>query len=154
MNLSTSYMGLPLNGPLVVSASPLSCDLDNIRRMEQYGAGAVVLWSLFEEQLKHDASQLDFYLQYGTERFAESLTYFPSISEYHLDSELYLEHIAAAKQAVSIPIIGSLNGISPRRMDRVCPKDRAGRRGRPGTQRVLYSNRSGRRWPESRTGLP
>lgn len=113
MNLSTRYMGLRLSGPLVVSASPLSCDLDNIRRMEQCGAGAVVLWSLFEEQLKHDANQLDFYLQYGTERFAESLTYFPAISEYHLDSELYLEHIATAKQAVSIPIIGSLNGVSP-----------------------------------------
>ncbi len=112
MDLSTTYMGLKLSSPLVPSASPLSRDLDNLRRMADAGAGAVVLWSLFEEQIQHDARELDFYMQYGTERFAESLTYFPRPAEFHLAPEQYLKHVAAAKAAVKIPIIASLNGIS------------------------------------------
>ncbi len=112
MDLTTDYMGLSLSGPLVPSASPLSQSISNIRQMEDSGAGAVVLWSLFEEQIAHDAEQLEHYLHYGADRWAESLTYFPSEKEYHLGPDAYLDHIARAKAAVDIPIIASLNGIS------------------------------------------
>ncbi|MFW6062459.1 MAG: dihydroorotate dehydrogenase-like protein [Planctomycetota bacterium] len=112
MDLTTTYMGLKLNSPIVPSASPLSRDLANIKQMEDAGAGAVVLWSLFEEQIQHDAEELEFYLHYGTNRFAESLTYFPEPSEYHMPSEQYLQHIGKAKAAVDMPVIASLNGIS------------------------------------------
>jgi dihydroorotate dehydrogenase (fumarate) len=113
MDLSTTYMGLDLAGPLVPSASPLSRDVDAIRRMADAGAAAVVLWSLFEEQLQHEAAELDFYLEYGADRFAESLSYFPPMAEYRLGPDEYLRHIAKAKQAVDIPVIASLNGVSP-----------------------------------------
>ncbi|MFW6133574.1 MAG: dihydroorotate dehydrogenase-like protein [Planctomycetota bacterium] len=114
MDLSTTYMHLELPTCLVPSASPLSRDLGNIRRMEDAGAGAVVLWSLFEEQVEHEAAELEHYLQYGADRFAESLTYFPQPQEFHLEPDQYLEHIRRAKEAVDIPIIGSLNGVSNR----------------------------------------
>ena len=112
MDLKTTYIGLELTSPLVVSACPISSRIDNLRRMEEAGAAAVVLWSLFEEQVEHDASQLEFYLQYGTERFAESLTYFPKPKEYRTGPQQYLDYIRQAKQAVKIPIIASLNGLS------------------------------------------
>ncbi len=112
MDLSTKYMGLSLRSPLVLSASPLSRKLDSIKRAEDAGAGAVVLWSLFEEQIEHDAEELDYYLHYGADRFAESLSYFPQVSEFHLGPDQYLEHISRAKKAVEVPIIASLNGVS------------------------------------------
>ena len=112
MDLSTNYLGLTLRSPLAVSSCPLAHELHNLRRMEDAGAGAVVLWSLFEEQIEHDAKEVDFYLEYGTERFAESITYFPKPHEYKYDSEQYLEYIAKAKKTVDIPIIASLNGVS------------------------------------------
>jgi dihydroorotate dehydrogenase (fumarate) len=112
MDLSTTYMGLRLANPLVVSASPISMDLATIRRAEDSGAAAIVLSSLFEEQIKHEAEELDFYLQYGSDRWAESLTYFPRQSEYKLAPDQYLDYIAKARKAIGIPVIGSLNGIS------------------------------------------
>lgn len=112
MDLTTTYLGLKLRSPLVVSASPLSEDVDNIKRMEDAGASAVVLYSLFEEQLRHDRLELNHNLQQGTESFAESLTYFPEPDEFRLGPEEYLKHIAAAKKATQIPIIASLNGSS------------------------------------------
>lgn len=112
MNLATNYMGLKLSSPLVVSASPLPRSLDNLRQMEASGASAVVLWSLFEEQIEHEARELDYYLHYGTERFAESLTYFPQVETFHLAGDQYVEHVTKARQAVNIPIIASLNGVS------------------------------------------
>ncbi len=112
MDLSTTYMGLSLASPLVPSASPLSMDLDNLRRMEDAGAGAVVLASLFEEQIAHDADELEHYLTYGTERFAESLTYFPQVDDFRTGAEEYLEYVAKAREAVDIPVIASLNGVS------------------------------------------
>jgi dihydroorotate dehydrogenase (fumarate) len=112
MDLTTNYLGLQLRSPLVISASPLSEDVDNIRHMEDAGAAAVVLYSLFEEQLRQDRLELNQNLQQGTESFAESLTYFPDAGEYHLGPEEYLKHIAAAKKATHIPIIASLNGSS------------------------------------------
>ena len=111
-DLSTTYLGLSLKNPLVVSASPLSEDVGNIRRMEDAGAAAVVLHSLFEEQISLESHELDRYLSYGTESFAESLTYFPEMRTYNLGPEGYLEHVRRAKAAVKIPIIGSLNGVS------------------------------------------
>ncbi|HUA14600.1 MAG TPA: dihydroorotate dehydrogenase-like protein [Verrucomicrobiae bacterium] len=110
MDLSTKYLGLKLQSPLVVSASPLSRDIDGISRLEEAGASAVVLYSLFEEQLRQEEADLDYHLQEGTESFAESLTYFPRAGEFHTGPEGYLEHIRKAKKAVHIPVIASLNG--------------------------------------------
>ena len=112
MDLTTKYLGLKLRSPLVVSASPLSEEIDNIKRMEDAGAAAVVLYSLFEEQLRQDRLEMNQNLQQGTESFAESLTYFPEPNEFKLGPEEYLKHIAAAKKATRIPIIASLNGSS------------------------------------------
>ncbi len=112
MDLSTTYLGLRLKNPLVPSASPLSRTLDGIKLMEDAGAAAIVMYSLFEEQIHHEAAELDHYLSYGTQSFAEALTYFPESAEYNLGPDEYIEHIRKAKEAVDIPIIGSLNGIS------------------------------------------
>ncbi len=108
-DLSTTYLGLKLRTPLVASASPLSHELSGIRRLEDAGASAIVLFSLFEEQLREDASQLEDRLSAGTESYAESLSYFPKGSEFHLGPAGYLNHIRRAKEAVKIPIIASLN---------------------------------------------
>ena len=110
VDLRTTYLGLILNSPLVVSASPLSRDLDSICRLEEAGASAIVLYSLFEEQLRQEEADLDYHLNAGTESFAESLTYFPQPSEFQTGPEGYLEHIRKAKSSVRIPIIASLNG--------------------------------------------
>jgi len=112
MDLTTTYLGLKLRTPLVPSASPLSEDIDNIKHMEDAGASAVVLHSLFEEQLRQDRAELAHNLEQGTESFAEALTYFPEPETFHLGPEEYLKHIARAKKAVRIPIIASLNGSS------------------------------------------
>ncbi len=112
IDLSTSYLGLTLRSPLVASAGPLCESLDNIRRMEDAGAGAVVLHSLFEEQITLESQQLDQHLSHGTESFAESLTYFPDMRDYNLGPDAYLDHVRRAKAAVGIPVIGSLNGVS------------------------------------------
>jgi len=112
MDLSTNYLGLKLRTPLVPAASPLSEEIDTIKQMEDSGASAVVLYSLFEEQLRQESVELASHLQHGTESFAEALTYFPEPEEFRLGQEEYLKHIAKAKQAVRIPIIASLNGSS------------------------------------------
>jgi dihydroorotate dehydrogenase (fumarate) len=105
-------MGLPLRSPLVASSSPLSRDIDNIKKMEEFGAAAVVLHSLFEEQLREEAEELDDRLNQGTNSFAEALSYFPRMETFHLGPDEYLTHIEKAKEAVQIPIIASLNGAS------------------------------------------
>lgn len=112
MDLTTEYMGLKLKNPLVVSASPLSQTLDNFRRLEDAGASAVVVYSLFEEQITRDAKNLDQHLTQGTDSFAESLSFFPTPDEFVLGPEEYLDHIRKAKAMVGIPIIASLNGHS------------------------------------------
>jgi len=112
MDLSTTYIGLKLRTPLVPSASPLSEDVDNIKRMEDAGASAVVLPSLFEEQLRHDRLELHHRLEQGSFSFPEALTYFPEPVEFRLGPEEYLTQIARAKQTVKIPVIASLNGAS------------------------------------------
>ena len=110
MNLSTKYLGMVLRTPLVPSASPLSNGLDNVRRMEDAGAAAVVFHSLFEEHITQEQHELHHHLTHGTESYAEALTYAPDLGELQLGPETYLQEIASAKEAVSIPIIASLNG--------------------------------------------
>jgi len=110
IDLGTTYLGMHLRTPLVASASPLSQELDGIRHLEDAGASAVVLYSLFEEQLKQEASELEYHLSAGSESFAESLTYFPQPSEFRTGPEAYLNHIRKTKETVDIPIIASLNG--------------------------------------------
>ena len=113
MKLNTHYLGLDLSSPIVPSASPLSESLDSIRAMEDYGAGAVVLYSLFEEQIEHESHELDHYLTAATDSFAESLNFFPDMNTHQTGPDRYLEHIRKARSAVDIPIIASLNGASP-----------------------------------------
>ena len=110
IDFSTQYLGLKLSGPLVVSSTPLSESLDNLKRMEDAGASAVVLTSLFEEQLLLESRALDEDLSRGTESFAESLDYLPDLKDYRMTHEVYLEYLRKAKQAAGIPILASLNG--------------------------------------------
>jgi dihydroorotate dehydrogenase (fumarate) len=114
MDLATSYMGLPLRNPFVASASPLSEHLDTIRRLEDHGAGAIVMFSLFEEQIRHDRDALEHFLELGSESFGEALTYFPDVADYDVGPAQYLELLQKASDAVDIPIIASLNGVTAR----------------------------------------
>ena len=111
-DLSTTYLGLTLKNPLVVSASPLSHKIPMVQYLEECGAAAIVMYSLFEEQITHESQELDHYLERGTHSYAESLSYFPDLDNYNQGPEPYLEHLHNIKQAVNIPVIGSLNGIS------------------------------------------
>ncbi|MBK8211756.1 MAG: dihydroorotate dehydrogenase-like protein [Rhodospirillales bacterium] len=112
MDLKTTYLGLELKHPIVASASPLSRTLDGIRRMEDAGASAIVMFSLFEEQIRYENDSLDYLTEAGTETFAESLTYFPSVQDYRVGPDSYLELIRAASKACEVPIIASLNGVT------------------------------------------
>ena len=112
MDLSTSYMGLELKNPIVPSASPLSETVDSVKAMADAGAAAVIVYSLFEEQIRHESGELDHYLSYGTESYAEATSYFPEQEEFKLTPYEYIDHIANLKKAVDIPVIGSLNGVS------------------------------------------
>jgi dihydroorotate dehydrogenase (fumarate) len=112
MDLSTQYLGFTLKNPFVVSASPLSEDVSNIRLMEESGASAVVLYSLFEEQLEQEERELEHHLAEGTESFVEARSYFPKVGEYRSGPDEYLDLIYRAKRAVNMPVIASLNGYS------------------------------------------
>ena len=112
VDLTTTYLGLKLKNPLVASPSPLSEKVENIQRLEQDGIAAVVMYSLFEEQIIHESLELDHYLTRGTETFAEAMSYLPNVGKFTLAPDVYIEKLAKAKQAVNIPIIGSLNGVS------------------------------------------
>lgn len=113
MDLTTTYLGYTLRSPLVASASPLSETVEGIKRLEDAGAGAVVMFSLFEEQLRLEQLALHHHLTYGTESYAEALSFFPEPSAFKATSDSYLELIRKAKEQVSIPIIASLNGTTP-----------------------------------------
>ena len=112
MSLATNYLGLVLKNPLVASSSPLSHTLDSIQRLEDAGASAVVMYSLFEEQITFDSLYVDHYLRSNADSFAESLSYFPEMDQYNVWPDEYLKLIRRAKETVDIPIIGSLNGVS------------------------------------------
>ena len=113
IDFSTQYLGLKLSGPIVVSSTPLSENIDNVKRMEECGAAAIVLHSLFEEQLALESRALDDDLSRGTNSFAESLDYLPDFNDYRMTQEVYLEHLTKCKKSVKIPILGSLNGATP-----------------------------------------
>lgn len=113
MDLRTTYMGLPLDSPIVVSACTLSENVDNIVAMEKAGAGAVVLFSLFEEQIRQETALMNAIREQTSNTFAEALEYFPDMDDYHVGTSQYLELIKEAKSKVGIPIIASLNGITP-----------------------------------------
>lgn len=112
MNLTTNYLGLILKNPIVASSSPLSRNVDSIRRLEDVGAAAVVMYSLFEEQITFDSYYLDYHLTQGTHSYAESISYFPDMESYNVGPDEYLNLIRQAREAVDIPVIGSLNGTS------------------------------------------
>ena len=112
MDLTTTYMGLKLAHPIVPAASPLSKNLDGIKRLVDAGAPAIVMYSLFEEQINSEGLILDHYLNYGTYTYAEALTYFPDLKTYNIGPDAYLELVRKAKETAGIPIIGSLNGVS------------------------------------------
>ena len=110
IDLSTTYLGIKLSGPIVVSSTPLSESIDNVCRMQESGASAIVLTSLFEEQLALESKTLDEDLSRGTESFAESINYLPDLADYRMTQEVYLDYLREAKAAVRIPIFASLNG--------------------------------------------
>jgi dihydroorotate dehydrogenase (fumarate) len=112
VDLTTTYLGLKLKNPLVASPSPLTEKVENVKRMEEAGIAAIVMYSLFEEQIIHESLELDHFLNRGTETYAESLTYFPNIGRYSLAPDKYLERLEKNKRAVNIPVMGSLNGVS------------------------------------------
>lgn len=113
MDLRTTYMGLALKNPVVPSASPMSYHLDTMKRLEDAGAAAVVMYSLFEEDIQQESLALNRYLEEGTESYAEALTYLPELPEYAATKpDKYLDEIRSAKAALEIPVIASLNGVS------------------------------------------
>ena len=112
MDLRTNYMGMELRNPLVASSSPVSEDVANIRQLEDAGAAAVVLFSLFEEQIRHEEEAVAHLTSYGAESFPEALSYFPEVEEFLVGAEQYLDLIQRARAAVDIPVIASLNGIT------------------------------------------
>lgn len=112
MDLRTSYMGLELKNPIIVGASPLTASIESIKELEKNGAAAVVLHSIFEEQINHEMHEVDHFLFKGSEDYAEALGYFPEVTLSNLESEHYLDEIVKLKKEVEIPIIASLNGVS------------------------------------------
>jgi len=111
-DLSTTYLGLNLKNPLVASASPLSKNIDRARKLEEAGVSAIVMYSLFEEQIIHESLELDHYLTRGTDSFAEAMSYLPDGGTYSVGPEKYLNQVAGLKKALTIPVIGNLNGVS------------------------------------------
>jgi dihydroorotate dehydrogenase (fumarate) len=111
-DLSTTYLGLNLKNPLVAAASPFSKNIDKARKLEEAGVSAIVMYSLFEEQIIHESLELDHYLTRGTDSFAEAMTYLPDGGVYSVGPEKYLDQVAGLKKALKIPVIGSLNGVS------------------------------------------
>ena len=112
VDLKTTYLGLKLKNPLVASASALSKHTSRVRQMEDAGVSAIVMYSLFEEQIVQDSLAFNYFMERGTESFAEALDYFPQLDRYNVSPDEYLEQIRKNKEAVQIPIIGSLNGVS------------------------------------------
>jgi len=112
MDLTTSYMGLKLKNPIIVGASPLTASFESIKALDENGAAAIVLHSIFEEQINHEIHEIDHFLFKGSEDYAEALGYFPEVTLSNLESDHYLDEIRRLKENISIPIIASLNGVS------------------------------------------
>jgi dihydroorotate dehydrogenase (fumarate) len=113
VDLRTNYLGLDLKSPLIAAASPLSEKVESVQKMEENGLAAVVMYSLFEEQIVHESLELDHFLNTGTYTYAESLTFLPRMGRYSVGPDVYINHLSKIKEAVRIPVIGSLNGVSP-----------------------------------------
>ena len=113
IDLTTTYIGMTLKNPLVASASPMSKKMDLVYQLAEAGAAAIVMYSLFEEQITHESHALDHFLERGSHSYAEALDYFPDLDHYNLEPDQYVEHLFRIKQMVDIPVIGSLNGVSP-----------------------------------------
>lgn len=111
-DLTTRYLGLQLKNPIVAAASPLTKKLENAKKLDESGVGAIVMYSLFEEQIIHESLELDHYLNRGADTFAEALSYLPDTGTYAVGPGKYLDHLSAVKKSVSVPVIGSLNGVS------------------------------------------
>lgn len=111
-DLTTTYLGLTLKNPIVASASPLSKKIDSAKKLDEAGVGAIVMYSLFEEQIIHESLELDHFLTRGTDSFAEAMSYLPDSGSYATGPGKYLDHVTALKKAVSVPVIASLNGVS------------------------------------------
>jgi len=112
-DLSTTYLGLRLRSPIVASASPLTGNLESLRELEREGIGAAVLPSLFEEQIEHEQLDVHELLEHATHSFGEAVTWFPELEDYSTGPDAYLEHLAQAKSVLEVPVIASLNGVSP-----------------------------------------
>jgi dihydroorotate dehydrogenase (fumarate) len=112
VDLTTGYLGLKLRTPLVASSSPFSKDIGNVLKLEDAGASAIVLHSLFEEQIQVESGELDRFLTETADGSGEAMSYFPEMSTYNFGPEPYLNHIRKAKESVDVPVIGSLNGVS------------------------------------------
>jgi pyruvate/2-oxoacid:ferredoxin oxidoreductase beta subunit len=138
-DLSTSYLGLKLANPLVASASPISKKIDNVRKLEDAGIGAVVVYSLFEEQILHEEKERDHFLNRASNMHPEALDYFPDLGNYNLEPDQYLAHLAALRKAVKIPVVGSLNGVTRA----------AGRNGPGASSRPAWT-----RWNSTSTPFP
>lgn len=111
-DLTTTYLGLPLKNPLVASSSPLSQKIETVCQLEEFGIAALVMYSLFEEQIIHDSLKLHQDLIRGAESFPEAIDYFPEIGRYSIGPDTYVEHLRKIKRATRVPVIGSLNGVS------------------------------------------
>ena len=112
MDLTTHYLGLELRNPLVAGAGPLTAELDNIRRLEDAGVGAVVLPSIFEEQIRQEQNLIDVFTNAGVDSYAEALSYFPAQAVYAMDPERYVDLVQRAVETVDIPVVASLNGVT------------------------------------------
>ena len=110
--LKTNYLGLELKNPIVASSSPLSTKVETVQALEEAGVAAVVMYSLFEEQIIHESMELDYYLNRDVESYSEALSYFPEVGRYTLGPDVYIDQVKKLKEGVSIPVIGSLNGVS------------------------------------------
>jgi len=111
-DLKCNYLDLEVKNPLVASASPLSKKISLAKQLEDAGVSAIVMYSLFQEQIQYASKELDFFLSRGTDQFAEALTYFPDLGTYNMGVDAYLEEVRTLKECLDIPVIGSLNGLS------------------------------------------
>jgi dihydroorotate dehydrogenase (fumarate) len=112
-DLATTYLGLRLRSPIVASASPLTSSIDSLLELERHGVGAVVLPSLFEEQIEHEQLDVHELLEHATHSFGEALTWFPELEDYSTGPDAYLDHLSRSKATLEVPVIASLNGVSP-----------------------------------------
>ena len=142
IDLTTNYLGLKLKNPVVVSASPLTEKLENFPRLEDAGASAIVMYSLFEEQIEAESENIDSALEYGSNSYAEATSYLPDMPKYHVGPDRYLELLRQGKAAVSIPVIASLNGSSPGGWVRYSEYMEQAGRGRTRAEHLRRSHRS------------